>query len=102
MSAVYYQKTPLSRDEAIAAVRDAKRQEDAVLAFFRAAPAGMFSPSQVFAACERQGKHWPLTSIRRAITNLTSAGALVHLRDMTRPGPYGKPETLWRLAGAPQ
>lgn len=94
----YYDTTPMSRDEAIRSVRTARRQEEAVLAFFRAAPAGRFAPSQVMAACERQGKRWPLTSIRRAITNLTSAGALVHLHDMTRPGLYGKPETLWRLA----
>ena len=39
---------------------------------------------------------WPLTSVRRAITNLSSDGELVKTNDKVT-GIYGKPEHLWRL-----
>ena len=39
----------------------------------------------------------PLTSVRRALTNLTAAGVLVKT-DKQRTGPYGRPEGVWRLA----
>ena len=39
----------------------------------------------------------PLTSIRRALTNLTNAGELVKT-DKQMKGMYGRPEHQWRLA----
>lgn len=39
---------------------------------------------------------WPITSIRRALTNLTKAGYIIKT-DKMRMGPRGKPEHLWRL-----
>lgn len=39
----------------------------------------------------------PITSVRRALTNLTNAGELVKT-DKQVPGPYGRPEYQWRLA----
>ena len=37
-----------------------------------------------------------LTSVRRAISNLTAAGVLVKL-DLVVDGPWGRPEGLWSL-----
>jgi len=39
----------------------------------------------------------PITSVRRALTNLTNAGELVKTDKQVR-GPYGRPEFEWRLA----
>ena len=47
--------------------------------------------------CESAGRRWPLTSIRRAITNLTTDERLVRL-DFQRTGIYGRPEHLWAVA----
>ena len=38
----------------------------------------------------------PLTSVRRAMTNLTDSGDLVKT-DIQVRGPYGRPEFKWRL-----
>ena len=43
----------------------------------------------------------PLTSVRRSMNTLTRQGKLVKT-DETRMGPYGRPETVWRLAGPVQ
>ena len=51
------------------------------------------SPSMVYYAFL---KAWPITSVRRAITNLTTAGELVKTNN-TVTGMYGKPEHLWSL-----
>jgi hypothetical protein len=65
-------------------------QEQAVLAFFAAG--GEWSPSQVW---QRVLPFAPLTSVRRAITNLTRSGRLVKTSQQ-RTGPYGRPECIWR------
>lgn len=39
---------------------------------------------------------WPITSIRRAISDLTAAGVLRKTATM-RPGPWGKPSHTWEL-----
>jgi Fe2+ or Zn2+ uptake regulation protein len=39
----------------------------------------------------------PITSIRRALTNLAEAGTVVKM-DETRKGIYGKQEHLWRMS----
>lgn len=72
--------------------RKAREQESAVLAFYRANP-GAWGPSQVY---RRMGCRWPITSVRRAITNLTTSG---HLRiTMSRSmGMFGRMEHLWTL-----
>ncbi|MCE7031760.1 hypothetical protein LY625_03860 [Lysobacter sp. GX 14042] len=92
----YWPTTPIRRDELATAVRTASRQDEAVMAVYRAAGRPL-SASQVWRSCEAQGRRWPLTSIRRSITNLMNAGALVHLPTQTRTGIYGRPETLYAL-----
>lgn len=80
--------------QTLAAYRQsAMKQEEAVLALFRARRLPM-SPSEVW-------RHYgadltPLTSIRRAMTDLTEAGLLERL-EVKVEGHYGRPEHLWKL-----
>lgn len=96
----FHNTTRLSGAELREAVLAAEKQDDAVLAIFRNAR-GPLSPSDVWGQVQQAGKAWPLTSIRRAITNLTDDGALARL-DLQKPGIYGKPEHLWSVAGFQQ
>lgn len=71
-------------------------QEDTILSFF-IDHGGTHTP------CEVQAKagmySCPLTSVRRAITNLTDMGLLVKT-NVKREGIFGKPCHTWRLADA--
>lgn len=95
MSGHYFNTTRLSGEALRDAVRAAEKQDEAILTIYRNAR-GPLSPSDVWAQCERAGKSWPLTSVRRAITNLTAADALVRL-DVQKAGIYGKAEHLWSV-----
>lgn len=75
--------------ESKAATQDAR-----VEAYFRQYSALTFTPSEVQRAVLFDA---PLTSARRAISNLTAAGILVKT-DTQRAGPYGRPEHAWKLA----
>ena len=57
----------------------------------------VLTPSQVQIIAATNGHRWLVTSIRRAITDLTNSGKL-RKSDMKVRGPYGKPEHLWRAA----
>ncbi len=91
----YWPTTPMSRDQLAGAMRTAEQQDELVLAIYRAA-GGALSPSQVWQQGIDHGRRWLLTSVRRSITNLTNAHVLVKLSG-SRPGPYGRPESLWAL-----
>lgn len=91
----YHDSTGLDRAEHVQAERSAQHQDAQVLAIFLEFGRPM-TPSQVWRiGCDR-GQRWLLTSVRRAITNLTNARALVKLNEK-RPGCYGRPELCWRL-----
>lgn len=84
----------------------AHEQESLILAFFREHP-GPWAPSQVHAAVSplRDGAPaWPLTSVRRALSNLSDRDRYPHslwppLRKTEQrvDGPFGRPEHLWEL-----
>lgn len=88
----YHQSTPLSSQELANAIRSARYQDQAILAVFSAGIAG--TPSQVHSILVRMGRAWPITSIRRAITNLEHDEKLVKTDELRR-GPFGKVEHLW-------
>ena len=69
----------------------ARSQDEEVLALMKRL-SGPASPSEVHAYFPL----YPITSIRRAMTNLTSDGKLEKL-DRKIKGPYGRPEYLWRV-----
>jgi len=69
-------------------------QEGAILHVFKSHPHSKFTPSRLHIAYFRQ---WPITSVRRAISNLTKKGLLIKTIE-TSKGPYGEPEHIWRIA----
>ena len=61
-----------------------------------------WTPSEVEQAIIRHhNKHWPITSIRRALSNLTKRGLLQKL-DTQRNGPHNRPEHCWSLPAGQQ
>lgn len=71
----------------------AKGQAELILRFFRVTDRA-WSPSQIMRCF---GDRWPITSVRRAITDMTKAG-LLERTDNKVTGPYGRDEYTWRAA----
>jgi hypothetical protein len=96
------QGQPVTVEEASAGDQKARNQETQILAWFKAQRRGArFTPSQVHGVFVSQG--WPVTSVRRALTNLSTGeqGAplppLEHHPEDRRPGPLGARESTWSL-----
>jgi hypothetical protein len=91
----FHVRSHVTTEEAAAGEERAATQEAQVLDHFRASsPGRRWTPSEMafyFPA-------WPITSIRRALTNLTARGWLVHFPADRRPGPHGARESTWGLA----
>ena len=64
----------------------AETQEEVIMEIFRIDPEGLFTPNDIHTI---SGLSCPLTSIRRAISNLCSNGFLVKTTTM-KMGTYGK------------
>lgn len=89
----YYNTNHLQGNELKEAVINAKKQEDAIYLIYKHT-GNRFSPSQVLRLMEKAGKNWPITSIRRAITNLEQQRKLIKTGEMIT-GLFGKPENKW-------
>ena len=72
------------------------RQEVAILKIAERMANGKFSPSQMLRRLEDCGRNIPLTSVRRAISDLTRNGDLVKT-DKQVMGIYGRKEYVWRV-----
>lgn len=96
MNPNYWPTTPLTRAQHARAIKRATTQDAFVMAVMRRAKRPQ-SPRQVFAVARNHGRNWELTSIRRSMTTLARANALVHLHNETRMGEAGARETLWAL-----
>ena len=57
-----------------------------------------FTPCDIWTEFKKSGYTWPLTSIRRAISNLTRKGFLIKTENL-REGIFGKQVHTWRFAG---
>lgn len=66
-----------------------------VLEWFKSNYRGAYRPSEVHKALSKEGRVL-ITSIRRAMSNLTKAEHLVKT-DLQKMGPNGSPEYLWKL-----
>lgn len=94
----FWNTTGLTGDELRAAIVAAKRQEDAVLAIYKAHGRAL-SPSDVWGIGTRAGRKWLLTSVRRAISNLSAGDAAPLWRtERSKTGMHGSRERLWALA----
>ena len=68
----------------------AGRQETIILSLFRKIREG--SPWDIY---EIVG-NMPITSVRRALTNLTKKGCLIKT-GLKKEGAYGRPEYIWKI-----
>jgi hypothetical protein len=91
----YYNTTHLTGFELKESRRKANTQEDRILTFFEKNADKAFSPEDIQIYCMMANR--PLTSVRRAITNLTNNGYLRKTNDM-KPGIYGKPVHTWEFS----
>jgi len=95
----YFDTTHLPPAALGAAIRQAERQDDAILAIFQ--QYGTLSPSRCWEILiAHTGDNTPLTSVRRSISTLTDAGKLTMLDEQVK-GIFGKPQHLWRLTDSP-
>lgn len=81
--------------------KEARQQENMILAYFRSRPTAALTPEDLLAI---MSPNTPLTSVRRAITNLTAKGFLrkLPLTDVFHIGKYGKPVHSWKLSTTTQ
>lgn len=90
---MFYNTIKLSETDLQIARNDAKSQEDFIKFIFKNESDLEITPSQML---ELFGNNIPLTSVRRALTNLTNENFLEKTESMIE-GLYGKPEHIWRL-----
>ena len=74
----------------------ADTQEETILAFFEEAVHPCYTPSEIWKMVLHKA---PLTSVRRAMTNLSTEGKLKKTI-VQRKGYYGRLEHSWRLVNA--
>jgi Fe2+ or Zn2+ uptake regulation protein len=72
----------------------AKSQEEIILSIFR--EGDLLSPDEVLNICNTENNYL-LTSIRRALTNLTNKGLLIK-NNVFKIGGYGKKTHTWSLS----
>lgn len=89
---VFFNTVKLEGSELTEANQKASCQEDVILQFF-------ISSHRDYTPCEvaRNFPEWPITSIRRAITNLTKRGKLIKTSEK-RKGAYGVENFCWTAA----
>ena len=90
----YYNTNNLKGDELEKAERKAETQESKILKFFSIYRKKYFAPHQIVDILFYDNT--PLTSVRRAITNLEQKGLLTKTNNMI-DGPFGKPVHTWTL-----
>ena len=90
----YYNTNKEFGDELKNSNTKAKSQEDAIMVLFR--DRIKLSASEVWHIYDDKG-NTPITSIRRAITNLYKNGVLVKT-DETKDGIYGKKEHIYKIS----
>lgn len=90
---VYFDSTALKVEDLRDAINTAQQQNAQVLAIFRKHKRPL-TPSQVWRYGRDDGSKWLLTSVRRSITVLTGAQALMKLESKAM-GAYGRPEFEW-------
>ncbi len=100
MSKLFYNTTGYSGDRLKAAKEKVASQEEVILGIFELNKDILlvYRPAEMAVECELLGKDWPITSIRRAMYNLTRKGLLVKT-DKQVEGPCGHKEYLWKLKG---
>jgi len=89
----YYNTNKEYGEELDTSKERALRQQNRILSYFQTFPTESFSPQDVWAAL--YDNKTPITSVRRAITNLTAAGKL-RKTDTMKTSSYGKRCHTWQ------
>ena len=84
MSNTFYNTTEITGSEKDISVARAHRQEQTVKRFFIKNKGQMMSPEHVWKELQMDKDGVPLTSVRRAITNLTAQGVLLKTKNKVR------------------
>lgn len=94
---MYYNTTKTTANKLKKFVKNNKGQNKLILELFKINPKLELSPFEVQTALKRlRLLNAPITSIRRAITDLTTEGGLT--RTATRKlGPYGRDSFCWKF-----
>ena len=92
----YHNTNQLNATALSRAMKNAKRQEDIVLLFYKAYPHRSYAPHEIHALLEMELSDAPITSVRRAMSNLKNSGDLIKTDEMI-DGPYGQPVHRYRL-----
>ena len=94
---MYYNTTNLKLDELRKEVEKADNQEQRVFKIINGLPLKAAGPSTIhYIYSLFYGNATPLSSIRRAVTNLTRSGKLEKTFEKTK-GSFNKPEYIWRV-----
>lgn len=99
MTNTFHNTTNESGIQLEAFTKKAQTQDEVVLTFFKNYPNHDFSPSKLYEYLIKYSlidNATPLTSIRRALTNLTVAGKLTKT-NKTVKSRYGRSEYIWQL-----
>jgi hypothetical protein len=89
-STAYHVTANVTSDDLIKYQEKSQKQSEIILDLFSRYQT--LSPSQIFKLLKEK---YPITSVRRAITNLTTEGSLTKT-DHTIKGIYGRNEHLWK------
>ena len=90
----YYNTTYISLDDLKKEITNAKYQEDKIMIFFKGRPNIGYTPFDILKMVFSGST--PITSVRRAMTNLTTDNKLIKTNNQ-RQGEYGKPCYTWKL-----
>ena len=91
----YFNTTNLNGKELEGEKANATSQQEFILSLFYGKK-DEYTASEMWKAYLSCGKRCPITSVRRALTNLTSDGKL-EKTNVQRIGIYGKPEYVYQL-----
>ena len=95
---LFHNTIDLPESELKARQLKAGSQNETILSFFQSNPSGSFTPFEIIKYCFDGRGYWkaPITSIRRAMTDLTKLGYLEKTKEK-RAGEYGTDNFTWRL-----
>lgn len=96
----FYNTIRQEGDELRRSMQNARTQKDKILVYFERRPGMLITPHSVAEFFSLLGYNWPITSVRRAMTDLTTDGHLEKTK-MMRAEKLGKPNYCWSLAKRP-
>jgi hypothetical protein len=94
---IFHDTVPLPEERLPEARKRAARQKEAILDYFRQRYSMSFTPSEVWHGVDQIAMPMLITSVRRAITDLTKEGKLTKCDySERREGGYGHPNRCWK------